>query len=296
MRRVFTLAIALTCALTATSLGAADAPFLWEVQGPKARHYLMGSVHMLPASAHPLPAALDAAYANTRALVLESDPDVLSSPEFQNRLLASGASERGLQREIGAGLLQRVQRHLRAIGLPATLCDPLKAWMCGLTLGQLEFQRAGMDAALGIDHRYHQLAQQQAREITWLEAPEQQLAIFADMSAAMGTQFLQSSMDDLDKPELRPDALVRMWRRNDAAALARVVGQMRTEFPQAYARVLADRNRAWMAPLLRHLDSVTPTLMIVGAAHLVGPESLVAALATRGYRLRSVADASAVDP
>ncbi len=292
MRRVFTLAIALTCELTATSLGAADAPFLWEVQGPKSRHYLMGSVHMLPASAHPLPEALDAAYANTRALVLESDPDVLSSPEFQNRLLASGASEQGLQREIGAGLLRRVQRHLQEIGMPSTLCDPFKAWMCSLTLGQIEFQRAGMDPALGVDHHYHQLSQQARREIAWLEAPEQQLAIFAHMSPAMGVQFLQSSMDDLAKPELQPEALVQMWRRNDTAALARVVEQMRADFPQAYARLLADRNRAWMTPLLRHLESATPTLVIVGAAHLVGPESLAAALVSRGYRLRLVADGS----
>lgn len=292
MRRVCALVAALAGALLATPLRAADAPFLWEVQGPKTRHYLMGSVHMLPASAHPLPAALDAAYANTRALVLETDPEVLSSPEFQGRMLASGTSAQGLPREIGAALLVRVQGHLRAIGLPTTLCDPFKAWMCGLTLGLLEFQRAGMLAALGVDHHYHQRARQQAREIAWLEAPEQQAAIFADMSAAMGTQFLQSAMDDLAKPELRPEALVQIWRRNDAAALARVVEQMRAEFPQAYARVLADRNHAWMTPLLRHLDSATPTLVIVGAAHLVGPESLIASLAARGYPLCAVADGS----
>lgn len=296
MRRVLARTLALACALIAASLDAADAPFLWEVQGPKARHYLMGSVHRLPASAHPLPAALDAAYANTRALVLETDPQAMSSPEFQNRMLASGASEQGLPREIDATLLRRVQRHLQSIGLPATLCDPFKAWMCSLTLGQIEFQRAGMDAALGIDHHYHQRSQRAGREIAWLESPQQQLDIFAGMSSDLGAQFLQASMDDLAKPELQPEALVQIWRRNDTSALARVVDQMRAEFPQAHARVLADRNRAWMRPLLERMDSATPTLVIVGAAHLVGPESLVASLLARGYRLRPVADGPAVGP
>lgn len=285
--------LALLLALLVTRAGASDAPFLWQVQGSKATHYLMGSVHMLPPSAHPLPVALDQAYASTRGLVLETDPAALAAPETQSRMLASGTAEQGLRQEISPALYQRVQRHAQQSGLPPGLCDRFKAWMCGLSLGLIEFQRAGMDPGLGLDHHYYKRALWDSRAVGWLEAPEQQLAIFSGMSAAMAEQFLQSAIEDLARPELSPEALVRMWRDNDTATLARMIEQTRAAFPDTHARLLSDRNRAWMQPLVQRLDGEVPQLVIVGAAHLVGPQGLVAGLTARGYRVRAVSDEGA---
>ena len=54
MKKLFTLALLLL--FSAGALAAGDAPFLWQVKGAKTTHYLMGSMHLLPASAQPLAA------------------------------------------------------------------------------------------------------------------------------------------------------------------------------------------------------------------------------------------------
>lgn len=285
------LALALLLyALLATRVQAAsDAPFLWKVEGPKATHYLLGSVHLLPESVYPLPAALDAAYTQTAALVLETDPAALSAPETQKQMLDAGLAKDGLAKQITPELLARVRRHAESAGLPPELCDRFKPWFCALTLGVFEFQRAGMDPGFGLDQHFHRRAITDRRTVTWLEEPQAQLALFSGMNASMAEQFLASSLDDLARPELRPDALVKLWQDNDTARLAALIDANRDDFPETHARLLVDRNRAWIDVLAEKFSGNTPQLVVVGAAHLVGEDSVVALLAARGFTPRAVA-------
>ncbi|TDU28639.1 hypothetical protein DFR24_3014 [Panacagrimonas perspica] len=283
--------VALMLALCAGGAQAAavDAPFLWKVQGPKAVHYLMGSVHLLPASAYPLPPALDAAYAQTRALVLETDPGSLETPQMQTQMLQAGLSAGGLGKEIDAALYARVREQAQKSELPTSACDRFKAWLCGLTLTLVEFQRSGMNPELGLDLHFHHRAQADGRAVSWLETPESQLAVFAGMTAAMSAEFLASSLDDLSEPGWRPESMVDMWRDNDTAKLGGLIDDTRKEFPDTYARLLGDRNRAWVDTLVEKLNGATPQLVVVGAGHLVGKGSVVELLKARGFAAEAMA-------
>jgi uncharacterized protein YbaP (TraB family) len=267
---------------------AVDAPFLWKVQGPKATHYLMGSVHLLPASAYPLPAALDEAYAQTRALVLETDPVALEAPQMQAQMLQSGLSASGLTKEIDATLYARVREQAQKSELPPSACDRFKAWLCGLTLTLVEFQRSGLDPEQGLDLHFHHRAQADGRSVSWLETPESQLAVFSDMTTAMSAQFLASSLDDLSEPGWRPEAMVDMWRSNDTAKLGALIDDTREEFPETSARLIGDRNRAWVGTLVQKLNGATPQLVVVGAGHLVGKGSVVELLKARGFEPEAI--------
>lgn len=289
------LAVLLLCA-TGLEAKAADAPFLWQIGGPKATHYLAGSVHLLPESAYPLPAPFDAAYARTAALVLETDPAELAAPETQSKMLAAGLSPDGLHSEIAAPLYARVQAQAQALQLPGTLCDRFRAWFCALNLGVLEFERAGMQAQLGLDRHFYLRAVRDERSIGWLESPSEQLALFSGLGPTLSEQFLASTLDDLARSELRPEALVQLWRDNDVAALEQFISDTRRRFPEFHARLLSRRNLAWIAPLSERLDGPVAQLIVVGAAHLVGPEGLIALLRARGYRIEPVALTEAAAP
>lgn len=279
--RPFVLMLAL-CAGSA-SAASIDAPFLWKVQGPNAVHYLMGSVHLLPASAYPLPAALDVAFAQTRALVLETDPASLESPQTQAQMLQSGLSDAGLDREIDRTLYARTRQRAQRSELPPTACDRYKAWLCALTLTLVEFQRSGMDPEKGLDRHFHQRALADGRAVSWLETPESQLAVFTGMDAAMSAQFLASALDDLSEPDWQPEAMVKMWRDNNTVKLGRLIDQTRREFPDTHARLIGNRNRAWIDPLVRKLNGTTPQLVVVGAAHLVGKGNVLELLEQHGF-------------
>jgi uncharacterized protein YbaP (TraB family) len=51
-----------------------------------------------------------------------------------------------------------------------------------------------------------------------------------------------------------------------------------------YQSLLVDRNRRWM-PALESCLSTRRCFIVVGAAHLVGPDGLVTMLRQRGYRV-----------
>ena len=56
-------------------------------------------------------------------------------------------------------------------------------------------------------------------------------------------------------------------------------------FPDLYRRLTIERNRAWVQQIDRMLESRDDYLVVVGAMHLVGPESVVDLLRRRGHRV-----------
>src|SRR5262245_43892671 len=165
LRRAWLLPLALLAAPlcaeepvpAATEPAAAAAPFLWEVQGPKARHYLLGAVHMLPASSRPLPEALDAAYRATQALVVETDLEALTTPQVQGRMVGAARDDRkgGLQARVGKSLYAKLQKRAAALGMPTPVCADLRAWFCALALEMFPLQQAQFSPEFGIDHEYY---------------------------------------------------------------------------------------------------------------------------------------------
>ncbi len=269
---------------------AADAPFLWEVQGPLARHYLLGSVHLLPPESRPLPAALDAAYANTRALVVETDLAALASPEIQNRMLAAAREDRkgGLKAQVGKKLFGKLQARAGALGMPTPVCADLRAWFCALALELYPLQQAQFSMEYGVDHEYFTRARDDGRRVAALETPVFQVELFAQMPDALGKEMLAATLDEKTYESQMPQELHRMWRSGDLPLLTRVVEEMRREYPKLYARILAERSRAWVTPLEDYFRQDVPVLVIVGAAHLPGPDGLLALLKARGFALKPV--------
>jgi uncharacterized protein len=296
MRAGWLLALTLAGALAGTPAAGtaradADAPFLWQLRiaGDAAAptHHLIGSVHLLPASAQPLPAAYLHAYAAAQRVVFETDLEAIESAVLQARMLAAAkqVDDGGLRTEIPAPLYRRLQQRLPQMQLSPASCDAVRAWFCALTLELGAYLRAGFEPAHGVDPQLHARAVKDGKPVVWLEAPEQQLELFIAMPAGLGAQFLASALDGLDDEALSPQRLLDAWRANDVAHLAEQVERMRRDHPQAHARLLAGRNRAWLAPLDAWLRDGTPTLVVVGAAHLVGSDSLIELLRARGYDL-----------
>jgi uncharacterized protein len=268
----------------------APAPFLWEVHGPKARHYLLGSVHLLPPASRPLPAALDAAYVATQAVVVETDLGALGTPEIQNLMLAAARETRagGLKARIGKSLYRKLQARAGKLGMPTPVCADLRAWFCALAIELYPLQQAQFGVEYGVDLEYYSRALEDGRPVITLETPAFQVELFAKMPEALGKDMLAATLDEKTYESQTPEQLYRLWRTGDLPQLAQVVEDMRRGYPQLYARVLADRTRAWVAPLGEYLKLDVPLMIVVGAAHLPGPDGLIALLKARGFEVKPV--------
>ncbi len=288
--RLVWLAVALAFSLTemtTASAAPAAAPFLWRVQGSSTTHYLLGSMHLLPSSADSLPDALEQAYDDADGLVFETDIGALQSRDVQLQLLAAAHADHGLERVIGIALYRRVQARAHQLQMPMSLCGHYRPWFCAISLDIYAFRKAGFSDEYGVDEHFYSEAVTDGKAVHWLESPTQHLALFTAMDTAQSLVFLRAALDQRNDKLDDPQMLYRAWRDDDTTRIAALDRQLRAQYPQIYQRLIAARNRAWMPQLRRLLDGDKPQMIVVGAAHLVGPDGLVQQLRAQGYQVTS---------
>src|SRR5882724_13256543 len=156
-RRLIVL-VALT--LVATAHAAQAKTFAWKATGKGGTIYLIGSIHVMSESFYPLNPALEAAYKDADLLVEEVDLAEMLDPTSQMGFLTRGMlpSETPLDKVISAATYGLVVRRTADLGLPIEALKILKPWMVALMLTQMEWQKAGFDAELGLDKHFYDQA------------------------------------------------------------------------------------------------------------------------------------------
>lgn len=285
LARRWLAAAALLLTTAASAAAPAEAPFLWQVQGPKTTHYLLGSVHLLPKAVGRLPTGIQQAFNGADGLVFESDIDALSAPENTRLMLDAAKAPRGLKAEIPPGIYALVQARVRQLGMPPALCEGSRPWFCALSLELYAYQRAGFRGEFGLDRQLHVAAERSNKPQTWFEPPAVHLRLFTNMPVALSKQFLEASVAAPTSKVDEPAEMFRAWRDNDTARIEGLVAEMKRDYPAIYEHLLAGRNRAWLPMLKTILDGPKRQLIVVGAAHWVGPDGLLASLSAAGYRV-----------
>ena len=277
----------LLLALSAAARADSDSPFLWQVVGPHATHYLLGSVHLLPDASNDLPQGIDEAYDAVDGLVFETDIGAIEQRQVQMALVEAARSDNGLKAEVGDKLYERVVREEQHLGMPADACNDFKAWFCAMSLEVFAYRKAGFIGDNGVDLQLYRWAREDAKTISWFEQPGAHLGLFTSMPPAVAREFLASAVDDSGMPggDDDPAAMLRAWQDDDTGAIETLVGAFKSRFPEVYERLLAGRNRSWMPQLKRILDGASPQMVVVGAAHWLGPDGLIPQLKSHGYRV-----------
>lgn len=286
LRALAAMLALLSGAAVADSPSPSSAPFLWQVTGPATTHYLLGSVHLLPQSAERLPAGIRQAFEASDVLVFESDIDALSDRDSTAAMIDSAKAPRGLKAEVDATTLARVQARMADLRMPAALCERYRPWFCALSLELFTYQRAGFRGEYGLDRRLYDEARRSKRPIHWFEAPKAHLALFKAMPATLSRSLLDAALSERNPKDEEPVEMFRAWRDNDVEALTKVLGRFKDDYPDIHAHLLARRNRAWLPDLERRLALPDRQLFVVGAAHWIGPDGLIASLEAAGYRVQ----------
>jgi uncharacterized protein YbaP (TraB family) len=260
---------------------------LWTVQGRQNTVYLLGSVHVLRPGDAALPRAALDAYADAEQLVMEidlddatvGDPLVMAQQMQASAALPAGQS---LQAVLGSDYAEVAQRASEA-GLDLEMFDRFQPWFVATLLLQLELAKRGFDPALGIEQQLAGRAIADRKPITGLETPAQQFAVLSGLSLADQKRFLLMTLDESAQADAELEQLLAAWRKGDTSALAALLSDEFERFPQLYRPLTEDRNRAWVGQLDDLLDDRDDYLVVVGALHLVGRDSVVDLLRQRGH-------------
>ena len=169
--------------------------------------------------------------------------------------------------------------------MPIEPLKRFKPWMLALTLEELEWQKAGFDASLGLDRHFFDRAKAEGKTLQGLETVDYQLSLFDGMTMTEQDRLLAESLKDVDKEQASVRKLTDAWKAGDAAGVERIVLDDVKDDQLMYERLLVNRNRTWLPKLDALLTRNRRAFVVVGAAHLVGPDGLLAMFRAKGYKV-----------
>jgi uncharacterized protein len=266
--------------------------FLWKATrsaGP-GTVYLVGSVHMLAKSYYPLSDALETAYKDSDLLVEEMDLGQMLAPEAQLQMLQRGMLPPGqsLDKVVSPATFALVSTRLEGLGLPVEPLKRFKPWALALTLLAFEWQKAGFAGELGLDRHFYDRARAEGKAVQGLETLEFQISRFDELEAADQERLLAQTMKELDSQIADVSRIAQAWKAGDVTTMEQLVLRDLKTDRRMYERMLVDRNRDWLPRIDALFTRPGRAFVVVGAAHLVGPDGLIAMLRSLGYTVEQL--------
>jgi uncharacterized protein YbaP (TraB family) len=260
--------------------------FIWTVERDGRTSWLVGSLHVLTQDAYPLPAAMDTAFGRAKTLMEETDINELSSPEMIGIVATKGLFTNGetLESVLPPAAYAQLSQRMTATGLPMEMLKMMRPWMAELTLSGLELQRAGFDPELGIDVHYRRKAAGNGMALSMLETAAEQIDYLAGLPMELQVAQLQKTLEEGDTELKEVREIAAAWRAGDATAIEQLLLKGMKESPAYYQSLVVNRNRRWL-PRIESCLTTGNCFIVVGAAHMVGSDGLIAMLKQKGYRI-----------
>lgn len=260
-------------------------PALWVVRDADSTLYLFGTVHMMRPETQWRTPRIEQALRASDTLYLEiKEVDPASAATVQPLMMKYGMAEagRGLSTLMTAQDMTRLDVVARSLGATGAAFEPLRPWMAALQVTVAGIMQAGYSPTSGVDPLLKAAAIEAGKPVMGLETVEQQLGFFASLSDEIQADFLRQTLADFDEGPAKLDAIVNAWARGDEAVLEKeIVDEMKTWGP-VYDALLVRRNADWARQIKTMLDGSGTAFIAVGAGHLVGEDSVQAALARQG--------------
>jgi uncharacterized protein len=287
-RNLLRIALALFIIFTASGVWAESS--VWVVSSSRANVYLAGSFHVLRASDYPLPAEFFTAYNNSRKIIFEIPPDETEGTghmgEFLNgAIYADGTT---LKEHISKAAYDKAEKFCIERNYPLEQYQVFKPAFFLTMLTALEMNRIGADPQKGVDYFFKEKALQDGKATGSLETVDQQLKVLLSMDESMGSDQIIESIDEFKQIESELSEYLAVWRKGDEVRMEELFIKDFKGYRKLYQTLIVDRNNKWMKDITNYLNGSVNTMIIVGAAHLAGPDGLVNLLRKRGYKVVKV--------
>jgi uncharacterized protein YbaP (TraB family) len=171
------------------------------------------------------------------------------------------------------------------LGLPMVVIEQMRPWMAAMTLSEAAISKAGFDPSSGVERRLFPDAKAANKDVRKFETVAEQLHAFADLPEDVQIDFLMEGVRELGKETETLNEMVAAWAAGDMAKLDQIMieGDL-AEMPEIYDALLVKRNANWVRKLDQLIKSEPGTFLVaVGAAHLIGKDSVFEMMKQLGY-------------
>jgi uncharacterized protein len=269
----------------AANARAEEKSLLWKVSKGPSSVYVLGSIHYLRSENYPLKKAILDAFETSKRLVLEIDLNATSGEAAQRVMLEKALFRDGtsLPQNISAETYQLAAERAAQLGIDIGIFNPMKPWFAAMNLIAIKLKTLRLDPRRGVDQYLAGEAKRRGKPTSGLETVEFQIGLLDQLSKKNQEAMLRETVRELDLLDRNIDEIVRAWIEGDEAVLAKLLLAGMVEFPEIHQKVIVERNRRWAPEIEKLLEQGSGALIVVGAAHLVGPDGVIEMLKTKGY-------------
>lgn len=260
---------------------------VWKVTGANGGTlYLGGSVHALRSTDYPLPSAYNRAFDASSRLVLEDDPKI--SPGTMKRFFKTWEYPKrdSLKNHIDPRTYDYLRRVFAIWKVPEAKFARLRPWALVMILWSPGLH--GLSQDLGIEGFLARRAQANDKPVTGLESFREHADILAGLTDHQAEIVLLLTFIPYGNGGDMNKRMLDDWRRGDADAIERIERSSFHDFPSFGERLMGARNRNWIPKIEEYLKSGKTYFVVAGAAHMGGPEGVIALLKARGCRVEQI--------
>ncbi|WP_083276681.1 TraB/GumN family protein [Sphingobium phenoxybenzoativorans] len=263
-----------------------EGPALWKAQRGETTAYIFGTIHVLPKGLAWETQTLRDAIAGSDRLVLEAAglDDTAGSHEIFARLGQSPGLP-AITDRVPPDKRPALEALIQRGGMSAQMLSSYESWAAAMLVSTVSQQDLKLSGEQGVETILTADFRDAGKPVEGLETIEQQLGVFDRMSEQTQRKFLAETIGQSQDVAAQFARMKSAWLSGDMDAIARdFVAEIAPE-PELIGPLLTDRNRAWAAKVAVMRGR---PFIAVGAAHLAGPDNLIALLEREGFRVSRV--------
>ena len=261
---------------------------LFRVRGSTgATLYLLGSVHLLDPQAGKLPAEVDSAFAHAKTVAFETSIDSVQMRAAEVMMRGQYSGGATLRSSLSPAGLAKADSVLKLYGLTVDQVNGFKPWLVSILMTQMVIQKAKFEAQYGVDMQLNARAKQANKPVMGLESVDFQMGMFDRIPPADQERMITT----LIGPDSSARVLAQIkdaWLAGDAAMLDSLLNRAEGESPTFLSIMVTERNKSWIPKIEELLKGKDDALVVVGAAHLVGPQGVLSLLKAKGYTVEQM--------
>ncbi len=266
-------------------------PAMWLVEKGQGKTYFLGSFHLLPKNYNWYNGLVQSSFISADEVVLEIQLSNKATAEIQAMFIQNGffTDEDNLKNHLDAARYEKMLTYAKKyMGQEEAAAQKMKPWFMAINLSVLAIMSSGMDPNSGVDKFLAGQAQLARKPVFGLETPEEQMMALIDHPLDVQAAMLSETLDQLDDFKTVMNGYLDAWASGDGDRIASTMINDMRKYQGMYEALLVNRNRNWIAGLEGHINSGKTVFVVVGAAHLVGPDSVLKMLQDKGYKVAKI--------
>ncbi|MGB0998052.1 MAG: TraB/GumN family protein [Pseudomonadales bacterium] len=259
--------------------------FLWRYNNGQATVYLGGTVHVLKEGFYPLPRQYEQAFQASEKLVVEAAIDKIEPEQLQKKMLSYALLKQGTLRDVlSPSTYQQLNHYAQTYGLPLEQMQGFNPALISQQLSVFAIMAMGYDPTLGMEAHYS--ARIEPENVFELESVDAQFQLLLGQPLDVQRAMLRDALAQFDDITEQTNDLLRAWASGDDRRLGALIRDQTGSSPESQQfmrELLDDRNINMAKGIAEMLQSSGSYFVLVGSAHLAGPQSVITELKQRGF-------------